>query len=91
MQVSQAEKHKDYYIIMNYEMPCNPLMVCEENGRITGTKYIDSVKCFYHKKDAKNWISKHTYVGMTAKYTVAKITYDYKDTKRWWVIDEYIN
>lgn len=86
MQVKQAERYKDYYIVIDDGIANNPMMVSKENFGYTGTKYIDSAICFEKMKEAKDWINKNSYTGMTSKYRTSKITYDYKESKRWCIV-----
>jgi hypothetical protein len=87
MRLGEAKTYKDYYVVVEIigNGVCRSLVT---NHGSTKLGYMDQneILVFEKKKDAKEWIEKHSYTGMSFKYEIGKIT-NLKETNwRWEVV-----
>lgn len=82
MRLVEGKTYKEYYVIIQVDGILRNVVTSKG---ITKLGYTDegNILIFDEKKNAKEWIERHSYKGMSFKYEIAKI-WNSKETKYRW-------
>lgn len=84
MRLAEAKTYKEYYAIVEIYGVLRD-MVASKGATKFGYMDEGNILVFCKKKDAIEWIQKHSFKGMTEKYEVVKI-WNSRETKYRWEI-----
>lgn len=84
MRLTEGKTYKEYYVIIEEDGILRNIVASKG---ITKFGYIDegNILIFDKKKNAKEWIEKHSYKGMSVIYIISKI-WNCRETKYRWEI-----
>ena len=84
MRLAEGKTYKEYYVIIEKDGILRNIVASKG---ITKLGYMDegNILIFDKKKNAKEWIEKHSYKGMSVTYIISKI-WNCRETKYRWEI-----